>query len=545
MEQDSYINDEKILYDIHKKCKIRQEKLWLYYCNCLLKLHHIFKKAEYTKMLFYIKQIMAPVFPLVVKYFNNRFEAYCRCMDEKEKIKICEDVENSTVTFLEAYDALLQSIKDSDWVQFQPSQINIKIRYGAPKFCAYYTALLNNLVDLFQDPTEREYGFCVYPALDSHPEAAVIFSTFRERGKVGVIRVPNKDIADICYLRKLLLHESFHVCPGSEIRCRKARSEHYRKIIHIEMANRVLDGINVEHEIRDKLEQCIFSETEEKLKKRYEQIEENDRIFYSNEIMTDYANSYTNCILEMLARNATEIFEIVYGKIIHYDSAEFVAKMDKIEEYRNRINENIINILVTSFVPKICRFHMDIFREVFADLLTLLTLKSLPDEWYSVFHYYPLDSQDLYNNPSIYFRASLICRMMSESSPTALDSSLFKKWEEWKEQLESGKMGGGFNDGIRHYILLFDSPDNKIETQPFISGVTKGENQTKIKVLSDVKIWKNYIDYFRQCRECFLLYESDHPEFEEFRNRFFIREDVTNDDLLNKISKRAWEIYSV
>lgn len=540
MKHDIETSDAYVLYRIYNESLAMQDELWLYYCTCLIKLHHTLKKAEQTEILYYIKRILTPVLPLVIKHFENRFDVYKNLVDEEEKLEILQDIENSVVIFSEACDSLLQSINDSEWMQ--PPLIDAGVRYGVPKICAYYTDLLNYLADLFQDDNMLEYGFCVYPSLDSQPEAEVLFSSFKERGKVGVIRVPIKDVLDIKYLRKLLLHECFHIIPSLKIRNRKCRFAHYQKIIQSEISARLLEGVTAEPYIKERIGEYILESAYAEQKSKFVNIGADDRAYYSFTVMTVYANTYTNCIINALEKSSRDIFEFVYSEINFQDCYEYINKMSRVVEWHDAIKENIIHMLAENYIPKICRFHMNIFREVFADMLTLLILKITPQSWYSAFRYPNLNTEDIYINPEIYLRAALICKIMCEDSSIKLNKEVFEEWKEWTDSFQSKKSSDKFLEGLRQYLLAFDFIKESEENEQFMSCISMGENQAGIIVLFNKKeIWEEYIQYFYTCRQNFLMYESEHPEFDKYREKFLLQDDMSNTSILYTISKRHWE----
>lgn len=537
-----YVYDEKILYRIYSESAQNRESIWQFYSDCLMKLHHTFKKAEETEMLFYVRQVISPVFPLVIKYFYCLYNLYCESTNDEEKLKILDDIEFSVVSFAEGCDALIQSINGSDWIQAQPSQMDGGgIRYGTPKLYAYYTAMLNGLADLFQQKDYREYGFCVCPALDSRPEAELLFSTIRERGKVGMIRVPGKDIADVRYLNKLLVHEFYHIVPGSELRLRKDRAEKYLQIIMYDIRNQIFEDVDkdeISPFIMGKLEKLFFGENLANISEELERIDGSDREYYSSDIQTRYANALIKCLKKILCKTTRDMFEAIYDENEFLNCiTPYLKRMHHLEKAHRIINTNILDMLTNNYVIAICCFHMEIFREGYADISTILTLKADPESWFSAFRYYPVNKNDYKKNLNIYLRACLVCKVMTEECTLRVDNELFGVWKEWLEKLKENGSKSYFFEGIRNIFLYLenDKINEKLEED------AKSHKYGPNLVFSERKIWQYYLDYFLKCREKFLQKEYSGMDFNQFRDKYFLNGNMTNINLLNNISMRKWE----
>lgn len=494
-------------------------------------------------MLFYVQQVISPVFPLVIKYFYHLYNLYCRSKNENDRLNILEDIELSVVTFAEACDALIQSINGSDWIQAQPSQMDGGgIRYGTPKLYAYYAAMLNGLADLFQEKDNREYGFCVYPALKSRPEVELLFTTIKERGKVGVIRVPGQDIANVNYLCKLLVHEFYHIVPGSELRLRKVRAQRYLKILMYDIRDRIFEGVEITPWTMEKLQQLFFDSKLADISGKLDAKHESDRDFYSSEIKLFYANTLIGCLNEILHRTTRDMFEAVYDENEFLNCiAPYVKEMQNLERARRRINDNILEVLSHNYIYNMCSFHMEIFREVYADVSTILTLKSDPESWFSAFRYHPTDKDDYRNNLYIYLRACLVCKVMTEECNFQNDGELFKVWKKWWEILKREGSEDNFLDGIRkEFFVLENEVDCK--DSDWKKERVQSYDSPEVLVFSERRIiWDYYVDYFRRCRDKLLQKEYAGAEFSHFRDKFFLNGKITNISLLNNISMRKWE----
>ncbi|WP_373217277.1 hypothetical protein [Ruminococcus sp. 5_1_39BFAA] len=100
MSRQKFQEELKTLEELRTKCDSCAEETLKFYCNCLMKMHRACYKIEETEMLSYVRQIVSPAFPLVIRYFVDRVKA---CIDETvpEDTKgiIRQDVEESVVEF--------------------------------------------------------------------------------------------------------------------------------------------------------------------------------------------------------------------------------------------------------------------------------------------------------------------------------------------------------------------------------------------------------------------------------------------------------------
>ena len=548
MEQEkNTVNDDlNLLGKIKKECELKEEDTLQYYCVCLLKLYKEFIKVEKTEMLSYIHQIVSPAFPLVLKYFLIQANAYLLSGEAEEKSVILQDIEISVETFGEVWDAVIQSTNAADRILIQSAPIESTIRQVPVKLCAYYSSLLNELATIFQEKVgeERKYAFSVYPSLGSRPEAILLFLTMKRNGKVGIIRVPEKDIEDVKYLRMLISHEFYHIVPGSFLRRRRSRAAALAKIILYDLREKLLDGIKINQKVRERLEECLFGDVPREIKEKYLSKDEESRCFYSTDTSEFFSNYFIQHALKLLKMDSQEIWEAIFAPQDINDFEKYKSSKDCAEDYHKRIKNKILNLLASSSIPKVCKFYSDVFREVFADLLYVMSLQVSANDYFSSFRYKPLNVPDSQYRPNLYLRASLVLEIMTEdSAEKSLDEKLFNDWREWRETTlneNTESNTDSFVCEVRSFLKdITDSANIKYSD---LAGEEETIGAECVSTLPDLNIWDNYIEYFRLCRNRYYDFEKQRKiEFINFRKKYLIEMNYSNLNLLDAISKRKWE----
>lgn len=538
MDREYYIDELK---EIKEKCKLK-EPVIEYYAVCLLKISNVYKKIEESDMLCYVKQIVAPSFPLIMKYFLKSAEVYLNTENPETKVTLLNDIQSSVESYLEVWEIIIQSTNAADRILIQSVPVG-SIRQVPAKICAYFASFLNALTRLFQkkedSDADSDYAFLVYPSFGKRPESRLLFSTMQEKGKVGIIRIPEKDIWNVAYLRMLICHELFHIIPG-DLRNRYGRAKALEKIITTDLAKRLWYDIEKNYGgkgrlgewEKEKFEEIYFGEIPSEVNENYfSGKDKDDRAFYSTETLQFYSNYYILHLLKKLEISTDELWNKMYGSELPISTfAIYKQRMDALESCRIQMNKGILKLLAKSRLPKICSFYTDIFREVFSDLTFILSLKISAEEYFASFRYMPLQGNDFELVPGLYLRAGLILQIMTETDNFVSDAELFKKWVEWKKRLGKKENGLSFQEQVLKFLLLITK------------GKEDGKEDDSVSIVIYRSVWEHYLSHFLEYRNKYLKFEEEEKgDFEEFRKRYCVSLDVTNIQLLRAISKREWE----
>lgn len=526
------------LKKVKEKCRTK-EPIIEYYADCLLKLTKAYNKIEKTEMLHYVKQIVDPSFQLVIIYFSNCVDKYLDTEEPEEKMFLLNDIQLSVESYLEVWETIIQSTNTADRILIQSVPVG-PIRQIPVKICAYFTNFLEALTKLFIENEQDSYAFLVYPSFGKRPEARLLFSTVKENGKVGIIRVPEKDIWNITYLRMLICHEVFHIIPR-DLRDRFERSKSLEKIITTDLKKRMWHDIEAGLSGKEKLE--------EKQKKGFEEVyfgeiscdiytklinrkDKNDRSFYSTEILQYYSDHYISHFLKKLEISTNELWNSIYGSeqpISTFD--EYQQRMEALESIRMQMSRSILQLLAHSRLPAICSFYMDVFREVFSDLTSILSNQISAEEYFTSFRYTPLQDDDFQLVPDLYLRAGLVLRIMTEND-SLCSEGVFENWREWKKHLEDKLEGNGVS--FQEQVIIF------------LSILLENDSYENTCIMIFKSVWRYFESHFRIYRDRYLNFEAERKEsFRKFRERYSSFLGVTNFQLLQKISEQKWEFEDI
>ena len=558
MSKNNNETELKKLLLISNKCEELELVTLRYYCECMLKLWRIFYKIKGTEMLSYIWQIMSPVFPLMIRYFTNRADAYIdESKTEKEKVEILEDIERSVVEFWEVQEAIIQSSNGADRILFQSAPLDTGAHYAAPKLCAYYSEVLNSFAGFFdenEDSLEKNYAFCVYPTLNSQAEATMLFTTMEQKGKVVIIRVPGNDIANNIYILSLLLHEFFHIVP-EKLRLRKMRANIFLNILLYDIGSLVIENIEIkEEEDKEKLRNYIFSKLIEDASKELTCYSEECRFFYSRQIMESFANKFFNYLRKVKSQPMLCMLKEIYPPKYPEDEESFSEYREKrtvIKQWHSQVNTNISNICESSIIQKKCNFYMGVFREAYADLLCVISLGLNPEQYFLTFRYSQKDFDESCVGIGLFLRVFFVKEVMSEEMNTPVPvwrSQVFNSWEKWSQHIEAkGKQkdNNGLIEGMLQVTRLYKN--RGISYNQLGSRREDNDNLQwggdNMEVVPNRVILERYLMYFRKCRDEYLKYLKKHEvRFKSFQERFMLNRQDINDKMNEYISFREWEI---
>lgn len=540
MDQREFQREKKCLDRIIEQCKFTDDELLLHYCNCVMKMHRAYYKLQNSHMISYVRQIMTPAFQLLIKYFSDRAAEYFNTESDKDRMKIFADIEYSVVNFSEAFEIIIRSTNGADRMLVQSVSVDTGIHNASSKLCAYYSEILNCLAKIFRTTSVDEYAFCVYPTIEISAEAILLFSTMHRRGKIGIIKIPGKDIADVPYIQTMLLHEFYHVIP-SELRLRRKRASFLLRIMMYDVKTCILEGVVLPEGFNDlKLEQFLLEDIYNDFRKALGAKTDGDRAFYSENVKGSLCDSFFRKLQTIHAIETSDLYELVYGSRPASGYEQYSDRMNLMMDCRFKIIDNSYRLLARSELQKKVECYMTIFREVFADLLSVITLRLQPDDFLDAFRYISAYGQDEGDRTTLYFRIYLVIKCMTEPIKPFLESQekLFSNWKKWKENMEVQES----TEKLIKKVALFEKKlQDNAQDMPNIS-CDCDKDSGKIAILPNKAIVRHYLNYFVECRNGFLMFEYQKQDaFANFRDKFHIDNGYSYDEIWTMISTRSWE----
>lgn len=531
----------KIIMEDRDKCNQEQEKELEFYCNCLLKMIRTYNKVLQSDMLYYIKLIMERVFPLAVEYFHDRVKCFFKVGHSEERQGILNDIEESIVEFSEVFHTIINATNAADKMLFQTAPIRTEIQYVSPKLCAFYTVSLNELANILEEKGEKKYGFCVYPTLNSHAAAVILFPTRQESGKVGILRVPGKDIAKICYLQVYLTHELFHILPDSRMRLRKLRAQKFLQIMLYDMLNRIFlrYGDIIEHKELINIFDIFFKDMINRIVLELAKKEDDDRIFYSSNIMEKIAKEILGQLWQILEIRIENFLENVSKpSAFCNDYTVFTAYTKKMEALLINIKSTITDIFVNGRVEPLCCFYMDVFREVYSDLMTVITLELTPDSYFQIFfdNLAGKEKMEVASSIAVRLRVALVKKVLADQK--AADQKDF--WQEWKKWniISSDELLMKFVIDVKEFCETFFESKEVNSTQT----VPRNDQSMKEEIYINPQILDCYLKYFDDCCQRYMVFIVRHKnEIDSFRKKFVTNAQKEYTDMADRITMELWE----
>lgn len=537
---DIIIETQKIMED-RDKCSWEQENGLEFYCDCLLKMIRTYNKILQSDMLYYIKLIMERVFPLAVEYFHDRVECFFGAKQSGERQEILNDIEESIVEFSEVFNTIINATNAADKMLFQAAPIKTEIQYVSPKLCAFYTVSLNELANILEREGEKKYGFCVYPTLNSHAAAVILFPTRQENGKVGIIRVPGKDIAKIYYLQVYLTHELFHILPDSKLRLRKTRALKYLQILLYDMSERIFQqsaSLVDKHEM-DQIFHYFFAEMLEGVMSEMDRREECDRFYYSSQIMEKCANEILRALWSILQTGVEDVLEkVIYPASVRDDYIKFHTHTKKIEELVINIKSAAADIFVNGGVESACVFYMDIFREVYSDVMTVITMELFPDSYFQIFfdNLVGKERTEVASSIAVKLRVALVKKTLADQNAGGKED-LWKAWKEWNITSTDQQLMNFVTDIKDFCEVYFESGESGS-----IQGDQSAECSVKEKIYVNSNILSCYQEYFKDCCKQYTEFIAQHQDkMDIFRKKFVAHSQKEYVDMADAITMELWE----
>lgn len=533
--------DAKTIIEDRDKCNQEQEKELEFYCNCLLKMIRTYNKVLQSDMLYYIKLIMERVFPLAVEYFHDRVVSFFKAGRAEDRQRILNDIEESIVEFSEVFHTIINATNAADKMLFQTAPIKTEIQYVSPKLCAFYTVSLNELANLLEKEGEKKYGFCVYPTLNSHAAAVILFPTRHENGKVGIIRVPGKDIARVYYLQVYLTHELFHILPDSKMRLRKFRAVKYLQIILYDLSDRIFQqcaGIIGRDELNN-IFRYFFNGMIERIESELDQKADGDRIFYSSKIKEKIAKEILQVLWGMLQADVEDFLESVAKPPAFCDDYTiFKAHTKKMEELLVNIKFTVADIFVNGRVEPVCHFYMDVFREVYSDLMTVLTLELSFTGYFQIFfdNLVGKEKMEVASSIAVQLRVALVKETLAGQNADD-KGDFWKTWKEWDIGSTDQQLMN-FVAEIKAFCESYFEP-KKAESKQVGS---RDAQSAKEEIYVNHKILKCYREYFDRCCQQYTAFIVQHKDkMDSFRKKFVEHTQKEYADMADAITMELWE----
>lgn len=378
MSMEKRINESfEKLNQLHLRC--RDEISLKEYITCVKRLLNGAMQMLSSQFMIYEKKIMCPAIDVFVEQFLEQTEEALNCSDDIEKVEIIKDIENSLVEMLNVYGNVIRSTTNSDHQVFQTKGIDTNLYEISIKKCAYYTGILNELVQLF-DESDGKYAFVLHPTIRNKIEACLLFRKREKAGRVVIIYVPEYCIEAFDMLPVHLIHESFHVTTQKP-RLRKLRAQCYIQHMILAVEQLLFAGRELET-LDETMRRKLLEFWLEGLKPTIDEISnmaETDRRLYS-ETLEEY---FVENLKKVLISADNKIVEGI-EKWYYNDEMAYNVYLNRRKNgilFAKIIRENLFGVLCNNHLDEFSEMFMHIYREGYADVCCLQLL-GISAKWY-------------------------------------------------------------------------------------------------------------------------------------------------------------------
>lgn len=521
------------------------------------KMDTIIHNSEYIGSYQY-RRVYRDALTLLLIHFTERVDDYLHYENiNKAKVrtyrtKICDEIDEAITHFWRMIEQDSQSIWNANRI-VNPSNPGLTaISYVSPKLYSYYSGLLNAFSEIYSKKNkseERKYAFCVNPIPGGSCQAKVLFEGKESHGKVCMINLPEKDVAEVRYNLFLLFHEFFHVLP----RRMRLRKERYG-IIWEMMCCALSDYLSNEESLHGVYQVLYYLIRDEEKKNTIMDHDEDHIVFYSKNVKMNYLIDFQSTLDDIAKQDPGDI---EWAKRIkdrkknigepEWETIKQCMTSTGFTALVPRVQEKIDYIIDSGELSRLIETIVKVSREVFSDLYTILTLCASPNE-YSLMIDRNCSSaltselNDGYQIKLRYYYVGEIMKMVS--------SQLLKEYGKYnKNRVFLLSWTEGFDK------VTINSPTysayrvfSRIKTDDTIK--KSASRLIWSFLISNEKVQEIFCSYFFRCIETWKeLYIQKLPEFENiFRQYYFgppviydirnkYNESVNDMEMLQKISK--------
>lgn len=425
---------EKItkLKRLHSECGTEEIALSRY-TGCMIRMLNGLAQMEYSQLYFYEKIILWDALEIFTEHFIEQTDIAKKDQNTTSKRMLIDDIENAVDRMSGVYKNVIDSTANSDRQMLSSISIDTSIYELSPKICAFYSQILNKLVEAFEKDS-RKYAFVLHPTLRNNTETRVMFERRAESGKVVIIYISESIIERFDVVSVFILHEAFHVLTRKE-RMRKRRMKSFIQLMlagmkQVLFKDVVFDKDERESErIEEKLLQLFFSKSKSEVAV-WDKKDEDSRDFYGSHL-EQWGNEYfQNCLKEINSSLETWIRETISGELLDPDFETYKQCYVKEKRIVERIRENLLDAMYEDKVLFLARRFLFICREIYADIACILTLQLSPDDYKNAFESSKQFHSEEYNDSTRDVRNYIVAASVANCMPTE-ESKSWKDYEKW------------------------------------------------------------------------------------------------------------------
>lgn len=498
-----------ILKRLHNECS-EQEIALSRYISCMIRMLNELAQMEYSQFHFYEKLILWDSLKIFTEHFIEQIEdAKCE-LDVREKRKLIDDIEDAVDRMTSVYKNVIDSTANSDRQMLSSIPIDTSIYELSPKICAFYSLVLNKLVDMFEEDNGT-YAFVLHPTLKNNTETKIMFERRKKSGKVVIIYISESIIEMFDVVSVFIMHEAFHVLTKKE-RMRKQRIKSFIELMLAGMKQLLFQNIIFDNEekrnkeIVEELLKLFFFDCREEAHV-WANKEEDSREFYSSNIK-EWGNRYfrnrlKNKPLEKLVR------ELIAEGVVEKSYKQFKLNCEKEEQIIRQLQHNVSNVLYENKIMALAKQFVFIQREVYADIACILTLQLDTEEYKKAF-----EKSKQFRSDEKYYDSTRTIRnyIVAVSVVNHLPKSVNKKWKEYADELCEILNGDAWEKYMNEkdstfsstYVMLYITPQMRQALLEYAQ-ICAQAFSNRVESIDDIQSFRGHMKDIRNCNKINLL----------------------------------------
>lgn len=397
----------------------------------------------------YESQILGAAMRLFCIYYVEQVREALRPRSHgEERDRIIEDLEDAISKISNVYKNVIDSTSNSDRQLFTNHAVETSIYDISPKLFATYSMVLETLVALFNQ--QNIYAFLLHPSLKSNVETVNLFDSRQQMGKVVLIYIPENKIEEVSQIPFFLLHETFHVLTREE-RCRKERACKMEVHMFTGISQRLFQNVSFDFvgdadaEIKNELMQRWFKT--EKWISELRECGDDSRELYSRNVIARICKNWTDALQSIFVNLGQDLCQVL--ATVDYQQKE-VNPYEALMQAEWEIHRNLVEILANSEVELYALAYMQIYREAYADIASILTAGISPDIYEKAFQESQTEPESSILDKDVLrdIRIYIVAQTVADCEGIAYD----KEWKEYRdkhdpqkqsEHMNSREMAGG------------------------------------------------------------------------------------------------------
>lgn len=428
-------NDIEKLRKLFAEANKKGEKALFSYIFYMVRVLNGMSQMRYTQFLYYERRVLWDSMEVFTKYFTEEVETVLektelRGKDLDYKKELLKDIELAVVEISQVYRNIVDSAANADRQTFLSLSVDTNMYDISPKFCAFYSAILDRAVKMFDNGKSR-YAFIINPSLEHTNQAKVLFEKRNESGKVVIVDISERMLEEVKTVVIFLMHEFFHVLSGKE-RLRRQRAVVFQQQMLIGVSQYLFGGVKFSKEkkqdaaIKEKVLEKYFKNLYSK-RQEYLSMPEDSRDFYGKCIKKKVNDSILEDIMQM-HDEIENIVELVFAEEETEKYFQYVNEYRYVDKGIKKLKKNITEFLAGNYIESLSVLYLVFFREIYADMGCVLTLRLCPEEYQQTFKdSLPFaDKEWEENDYNCKIRETIVMNVISKCS----DEELAGQWKE-------------------------------------------------------------------------------------------------------------------